>query len=527
MSFDRNRLNTHRARPKPTQRGKRPIMHNPDPHQIEQAANEPTGSRTAAFCEIVRDHMDRAPVAVPPEASTAGVVDAMRESGGSSVVVLGTDGAPAGILTERDVVRRLAFQDVAAEPVAGFMSSPVHTIQESDYLFHAIASMRRLNLRHMPVLDATGRLSGLLHLHRALADASCPLMQQIDVLTHEATMEGLAKVKNAQVDVAHALLEEQVPARDIQRLLTQINNDIYRRIVGMQITAMKEEGLGEPPVRFAVIVMGSGGRGESFLFPDQDNGFVLEDYPDSMHPRVDRYFIELAERMTTGLDEVGISLCRGYVMATNPLWRKSLDQWFMQLRHWMAAANPNILRLTDVFFDFTPVAGDRKLAAALRDRLTRMARGNYGFLRETQRAQEGHGVALGLFGRLSPDHSPGPWKGKLNLKYHGLLPLVEAARLLALREGIADTSTPARLGQLRREGVLDANEYDYLNGAFQLITELVLRLQLADLKSGRQVGAWIATDDLTRRDKDMLRDGLLAIQRFKSRVRMDLTGDLF
>ena len=31
--------------------------------------------------------------------------------------------------------------------------------------------------------------------------------------------------------------------------------------------------------------MGSGGRGESYLFPDQDNGFILADYPDAEHTR--------------------------------------------------------------------------------------------------------------------------------------------------------------------------------------------------------------------------------------------------
>lgn len=495
--------------------------------QNEPFARESTESRTAAFSELVRDHIVPAPATVTLAASAEQAVETMREAGGSSVIVLGANGAPAGILTERDVVRRLIYREVAAEPVERFMSSPLHTIQEDDYLFHAIATMRRLNLRHMPVLDAQCRLSGLLHLHRALADASCPLMYQIDALTHEATEAGLVRVKNAQVEVAHALFEERVPAPDIQRLLTQINNDIYRRIVGMQIDAMKQEGLGDPPVGFSVIVMGSGGRGESFLFPDQDNGFVLENYPDSRHSEIDRYFIELADRMSRGLDQVGISLCRGYVMATNPLWRKSLDQWFLQLRHWMAAANPNILRLTDIFFDFAHVSGDRSLTNALRDRVTRMARGNHGFLRETQHAQDRHGVALNLFGRLSPDQRRGPWKGKLNLKYHGLLPLVESTRLVTLREGIADTSTPARLERLRRTGILDANEHDYLDGAFHLITELVLRQQLADFEAGRQVGAWISPEDLTRRDKDMLRDGLHAIQRFKSRVRTELTGQIF
>ena len=41
-------------------------------------------------------------------------------------------------------------------------------------------------------------------------------------------------------------------------------------------------------------------NGESFLFPDQDNGFILDKYPDDRHTSVDAYFIELARRVTIG-----------------------------------------------------------------------------------------------------------------------------------------------------------------------------------------------------------------------------------
>jgi hypothetical protein len=42
----------------------------------------------------------------------------------------------------------------------------------------------------------------VLHLHKALAAASCRLMEQIERLTHEGSLEGLGQVKNAQVEVA-------------------------------------------------------------------------------------------------------------------------------------------------------------------------------------------------------------------------------------------------------------------------------------------------------------------------------------
>jgi signal-transduction protein with cAMP-binding, CBS, and nucleotidyltransferase domain len=112
---------------------------------------------------------------------------------------------------------------------------------------------------------------------------------------------------------------------------------------------------GQPPVPFALIFMGSGGRGESGLAPDQDHGLVLADYPDSEHRAVDLWFRSFSQRVTQALAELGFPLCRGGVMATNPLWRKSLPQWRAQLSYWMRRRNPAVLRSADIFFDFRGV----------------------------------------------------------------------------------------------------------------------------------------------------------------------------
>ena len=137
---------------------------------------------------------------------------------------------------------------------------------------------------------------------------------------------------------------------------------------------MEDEGWGGPPVPFCLIIMGSGGRGENFLYPDQDNGFILDDYPDSDHTRIDRYFIELAERFNKDLDVVGFPLCRGHVMACNPLWRKTRSQWREQIQHWGRRRHNIAIQLSDIFFDFRGVFGEVQWALELRRAVTDMIR---------------------------------------------------------------------------------------------------------------------------------------------------------
>ena len=221
-------------------------------------------SQTAIFRRIVGDHMAPPPLVVEHSTSAGEVVHRMAQAGASAAVVVGEHRRILGIVTEQDVVPRLAGRD---QPVQAVMSSPVLTIRADDHLYEAIGYMRRHRRRHLPVVDGQGDLVGMLELAAALEVAAGPLVDDIDRLTHEDSLVGLAEVKAAQVPLAERLLEGGVPAPEIQALLSDINNDIHRRVLRLLVTELAAEGKGTPPVAFACIVMGSGGRGESSAVP--------------------------------------------------------------------------------------------------------------------------------------------------------------------------------------------------------------------------------------------------------------------
>jgi len=483
-------------------------------------------SQTSVFTKLVRDYMGAAPLTALPGESVSEVLARMRAHNADNVIVVDVRGQPTGIVTEHDVCQRITTDAAEHQQIADLMSAPVRTIAEREYLYHAIAEMFRHHMRHMPVVDETGGPVGILHLHEALTVAAAQMTEQIELLTHYETLAGMAQTKSAQIKVATQLLDDSVPAPAIQSLITHINNDLYRRIVDVCVKDMEQDGRGPPPVAFDVIVMGSGGRGESYLYPDQDNGFILADYPDEAHAEVDPWFIELATRMTDALNEVGFPYCNGYVMATNPLWRKTISQWCGQITQWVGRGAGMVLRLADIFFDFVPVWGAGDFTAELRNHVTATARKAF-FLREMYKFDHEHEVALGLFKRLLIDKQAGPNYGKLNLKLTGTLPLVGGVRIAALANGVAHTSTLRRIDALHANDVLSHDEQDYLRGAFRHITGLLLRQQLRDYNAGQPVGNHVAIEDMSQRERDMLIDGMHAIKIFRRRLRTELTGDPF
>ncbi len=482
----------------------------------------PVRSQTAFFGKRVGDFMRPSAMAVPGGTSIGEVVAAMASGGRSSAMVVDPAGRITGILTERDVTRRVATQSARDVPVESFASRPVHTVRPDDHLYRAVARMRRLNLRHLPVVDEAGRPIGMVNLIDAIAVAADRMLRQIDRLTRESTLEGMAEVKRAQVEIASELLADNLPAPEIQALITDVNHDIHRQVLDGAVRALGDAGWGDQPVPFTLLIMGSGGRGENFLYPDKDNGFILADYPDDEHGRVDPYFIALAERFNDDLDRVGFPLCHGHVMARNPVWRKTARQWREQVTLWARRRSPVAVLFADIFFDFRGVAGALDPSLTLRRHVTEVLKTYPALLSTMVQDDTNKSVALGLFGRLVTDES-GQSPGRIDLKMRGTMPLVASVRLWALKIGVPETGTLARIGALAAAGPITRDDADELVAAFNHVTFCLLRQQLADFHAGRHVGNFVDPEVLLRREREQLRGALKVIERFRLETRSHFT----
>jgi CBS domain-containing protein len=116
-----------------------------------------------------------------PEETVRAVATRMAGSGVGTVVVMGEDRKPLGILTDRDVAVRCVAErrDPDATDVRSVMSVPVRCVHESTPIESALARMAGAHARRLAVVDDEGRLVGIL----ALDDV-------LDLLAEEATSIG-------------------------------------------------------------------------------------------------------------------------------------------------------------------------------------------------------------------------------------------------------------------------------------------------------------------------------------------------
>ncbi len=334
------------------------------------------------------------------------------------------------------------------------------------------------------------------------------------------------QAKHRQVAwAAAALAQHQLPSAILLQLSRE-NDELYRQALHYALSAVEAHGGGKPPVEFAVIVTGSAGRLESLLGPDQDNGFVIADYPDALYPVVNAYFYHLAEQMTQALDAIGIPFCIGHVMATNVAWRKRLSEWQQQMALWLRRPSPASTTLLDIWIDFRGVCGTLELVDELRTFITDLIPRYHGFLRELESLQYEHDIAIGLFRTFKREHQPGlPGHRQLDIKRKGLRPLIEGIRLLALREGIPAPTTLHRLAILHQRGVIAGELAAAANESFECLAGLLLQAQIQADARGEKPGAYVNPDALTAAEQKRLKTALRTVKRIRDLVHAEWTAE--
>jgi CBS domain-containing protein len=104
------------------------------------------------------------PLAMGPDALASEAVAAMCERNYGSVIVVDEDRRPVGIVTERDVMRKLvdARRDPEATPLSEIMTRDVRVAQETDAVLDWLRIMSNDRFRRLPVVDQDGRIKAVM-----------------------------------------------------------------------------------------------------------------------------------------------------------------------------------------------------------------------------------------------------------------------------------------------------------------------------------------------------------------------------
>lgn len=451
--------------------------------------------------------------------STLAIGDAagLMASADVSVLPILDEGRLVGILTDKDLRKRVlaAGLDLSL-PVSRVMTRDPITVGESQTVLTALLAMTSHHIRHLPVVDGAGQVTGIVSSTDILAQLGS---NSFHLAREVGQASGIPSLVEASAQLPRAvagLVEAGVDAEPVARYISTIGEMTHRRV--LQIC---EEELGPPPVPYALVAFGSLARYEVSLGSDQDNGFVFgEDYSREKH---DPYFAELGRRLADGLDSAGFRYCPGDIMASNADYRATVEEWSERFANWIDAPDPQAILESGIFFDMRAIAGKAELVETLRSATFERASRNRIFVSFVARAAAATAVPLGFFRNflLQQDAVEGK---VLDLKAQAITPIVDLARTCAVAEGIEATNTVDRLRAAGEAGALDTEAARDLAACFEFVRDVRFRHQAEQIARGELPSNKLDPASLSRFDREHLRDAFKLIRDQLEKLRSQFAG---
>jgi len=417
-------------------------------------------------------------------------------------VIIQENQLPIGIITDRDLRIKIATGqypiDVDARTI---MTSPVITVPENISVAEAQMVMLKHGVGHLCVTqDGTNKttISGIISEHDVIAAQSNTPGVLLKQTRRASNAKELKYVREKLTDLIQNSIDTNIPISHVSNIVAEINIELTRRAIELSV-----EKIGvRPPARFTWVNIGSQGRKEQLLKTDQDNALIFEDVEPEQYDDVKTYFQELAEMVNQFLEKVGYLPSPSGLLASNPLWCKSLSGWIKQYNTWINTPAEKGVELSTTFFDFDFIYGTPEIEEALVSNIKHNMGHNkkfFGFMAaDTLR----NPPPLGFFRQFLLEND-GEHKDSFDIKGRALEPLIDAARVLALSHNLFEiTNTYHRFKRLVELEPKNADLYDECAEAFNTLMRFRTEEGLTNDSNGR----YLNLNELSKIDKVKLKN---------------------
>ncbi|ALJ03908.1 nucleotidyltransferase [Pseudalgibacter alginicilyticus] len=358
----------------------------------------------------------------------------------SCIIVVDEHKHPVGIITNSDIKKKIATGLFPiTTPVTNVMSSPVFTDNRNTTVANAQLQMIQHNISHLCITkDGTpnSKLVGILTHHDilvTLGNSPSVLLKEVKRAKRNKNLRSARLKSNT---LLKSYLEQNIPLSHIIKVISKINDAVVVRAIELSIKKMETP----PPVAFSWIAIGSQGRKEQLLFTDQDNALIFDDVPKEDYKKTQEYFLQLAKLVTKSLNIIGFEYCKADMMASNIEWCKSISEWKTQFNNWIISADEKGILLSSIFFDYSLSFGNKPLVDDLTDSIYKTLEHSSLFFNLLAKDALKSPPPLGFFKQFLVEQN-GEHKDLFNIKRKGLMPLIDAARLLVLSKQIKNINS--------------------------------------------------------------------------------------
>jgi CBS domain-containing protein len=395
-----------------------------------------------------------------------------------------------------------SLESTAVGPLS--KSKPI-TVQTTDHLYEALATMIRHAVQRVVVMDGDRPIGTLeaVDLLSFIANSSSLVVEKIQQAT---SLKDLQQASDQITNLISLLHQNGTKVAMIARLVQELNAKLFEKTWSLIASPDLQKNS-------CLFVMGSEGRGEQILKTDQDNGLIVaDDY------EIDADVVSACDQFSAALIQFGYPECPGKIMVNNPAWRMSEKDFTETAKHWLLEPTPDSLMNLAIFFDSHAISDNAFLLENVKQNLFNLVNDNQFLLARFAAAIESFTSEVGWWNRLltlGGDTSD----NRINLKKAGIFAITHGIRSLALENHIRANSTAERVRELIQMNKIPQDLGNEVVESLHLLMELRLKSGIAELETGKTVSGEIDISRLSTLERDLLKDSLSVVKRFKQYLR--------
>ena len=369
-----------------------------------------------------------------PGADIQSIAKTMSKKG-IGAMLIEKDGLPIGIITDKDLRNKVVtgLFPITAKAKT-IMSSPVITYPSKLTVTQAQMAMMKSSISHL-VLTEDGTTNtkaiGILSKHDVMLSLGNNPAVLVKAAKRSTQIDELKPIRKGAMNLLKGYLEQNIPMSLTSKIISELNDACTKQIIRLSLKKMDIP----PPVDFAWLAMGSQGRSEQLLHTDQDNALVFKDGTESNLEETRNYFLKLAKFITEGLHEIGYAYCPADMMASNPKWCLSVNEFKKITTKWITNPGPDEVLLSSIFFDYNHAYGNKELTEELSTHIFETVAEYPIFLSHLASGGLQNPSPSGFFRKFLVEQD-GAHKDFFDLKRRALMPLIDAARVLILSHNI-------------------------------------------------------------------------------------------
>jgi CBS domain-containing protein len=416
-------------------------------------------------------------------------------------MIIADNNLPIGIVTDSHFRSKVAIGLYSSnDSIDKIMASPVITVPENLSLAEAQLLMLKHSVSHLCVtIDGSDKseLKGIITEHDlVVAQTNNPGVLIKEIKRAQSNKE-LKIVREKLSGLTQTSIYKNIPISHISAISGEITFSIIKRAIELTILE-----IGTPPAKFSWLSIGSQGRKEQILLTDQDSMLIFDDVEAESYRDVKDYFLKLAKKTISALEKIGYPTCINGHMANNLVFCKSLSEWNKHFNSWISEPTENNNDLSNIFLDFDFVYGNTEFEKSIQNTVIIPRKNNarlYDFLGNITLKKP---APLNFFKKLNLEED-GLNKGKFDIKNKGIMPLIDAARLLIIAENIKGiNNTYQRFKQL---AINDPENKEVYKNAAEAFNELIKISTIEGLKNDNS-GQFITIEELSKSDKEKLKN---------------------